>query len=380
MVQKLPASGPLAPLLEQIGCDPVGVRIMAKKAQTERFIIKNLSCAAANILKQDALSIGAELAVPAGVVNCSLEKIDAVLMATPAQLERLVKKESIQPFGLKKVAEGLRAFLSHPVHPLKIMGVLNLNKDSFNAASRVGFDDVLKRAEAMIEAGAQMLDIGAVSSRPGSDPVSAQEELARLKPAIDAFYAAKLHEKAVLSLDSYEPIALEYALDRGFSFVNDITGGRDDRVVALAAKYNATLCIMHMQGDPKTMQLHPRYEDVVAEVDAFFAERIIKAQAAGVKNLALDVGIGFGKTLEHNLKLINAHGHFLRHGLPMLIGASRKSMIDAITPAAVADRLPGTLAVHLKAVENGASIVRCHDVAEHAQALRVYRALLNQQP
>ena len=301
--------------------------------------------------------------------------MDALLICNETQLQILAKKEKAQPFGLKKVAGELERFIHLPAHKPQLMGILNINEDSFFSRSRTRAEEIVARAEQMILDGADMIDVGGVSSRPGSDPVSAEEEMSRVAPAVDALYAAGIHEKAVLSLDSYEPTVLAYALQRGFGIVNDITGLADDRVCDVAAKYDATVCIMHMQGDPKSMQKAPEYGDVVVEVDAFFEERIAKAKAFGIDKLILDIGIGFGKTLEHNIALIRHQSTYLRHGYPLLIGASRKSMIDAISKAPIEARLPGTLAVHLKALETGASIVRAHDVPEHAQALRVYGAL-----
>jgi dihydropteroate synthase len=198
-----------------------------------------------------------------------------------------------------------------------------------------------------------------------------------VRPICDAIRTSDLREKALFSIDSYTPSVVEYALQSGFGLINDITGARSERIIALAKSYGAKLCIMHMQGTPQTMQQNPQYEDVTAEVDAFFRERIAACEAAGLsrEQLILDVGIGFGKTLEHNLELLRNHANFLRHGCELLIGASRKSMIDKIYPTPTEARLPGTLAIHLKAVANGATIVRCHDVAEHRQALAVWEAM-----
>jgi dihydropteroate synthase len=229
----------------------------------------------------------------------------------------------------------------------------------------------------MIAEGAEIIDIGAVSSRPGAKEVSAEEELERIKPVCDAVLEHKLYEKALFSIDSYMPSAVEYALKSGFGLINDITGASDEEIIKLAAKYNAKLCIMHMQGTPQTMQKEPCYEDVTAEVSGFFEERIARCEAMGMNRdqIILDVGIGFGKSLEHNLTLLKNMNHFTHFGCEVLIGASRKSMIDKIIPTPTEERLPGTLAIHLKAVENGASIVRCHDVAEHNQAIKVLEAM-----
>ena len=257
------------------------------------------------------------------------------------------------------------------------MGVLNANDDSFFARSRFKAEDAIIQINTMIESGANIIDIGAVSTRPGADEVSAEEELARIKPICDIIKSEKLYEKAVFSVDSYTPDVIAYALKSGFSLINDITGASSDAIIDLAVEYDAKLCIMHMQGTPQTMQKDPNYDDVMVEVSDFFEARIAKCEALGLgrEKIILDVGIGFGKTLEHNLTLIKNMGHFKVFGCELLVGASRKSMIDKITPSIPEKRLPGTLAIHLKAVENGASIVRCHDVAEHQQALAVLKAM-----
>jgi len=227
----------------------------------------------------------------------------------------------------------------------------------------------------MIDEGATIIDLGGVSSRPGSLAVSEEEELRRLKPIIDLIERESLHQKAVFSLDSYSPLCLEYALQRGFSIVNDITALENDAVAKLVTKYDATVVLMHKLGSTQAMQEAPFYENVILSVDDFFEERIKKAQAFGIQKIILDVGIGFGKTLEHNLLLLKHHAHFLHFGFPLLVGASRKSMIDKIIASPIEKRLPGTLAIHLKAYENGATILRVHDVAGHVQALSVAQAI-----
>ncbi len=364
-------------VLEKLGVESGGIAIMSKKMELLCFYIKDLRTPAANILKQDALSIGAELAVPGGVITCEKEHFDCILIGTRKHIEILSRKELAQPFGLKTLAKELKSFLTPVTFPVRIMGVINANEDSFYSGSRFQASDAIARIETMIEEGAQIIDIGAVSSRPGAEAVSADTELARIKPVCDAIKASKLYEKALFSIDSYTPEAVSYALQSGFGLINDITGASDERLLALAVEHDVRYCMMHMQGTPQTMQQNPVYEDVTAEVSTFFEERIAKAEAQGLKreNIILDVGIGFGKTLEHNLTLIKNLRHFTHFGCEVLIGASRKSMIDKIVPTPVEARLPGTLALHLKAVENGASIVRCHDVAEHRQALKVWHAL-----
>jgi len=363
--------------LKTLGVESGGIEIMVKKMELLYFYIKELKAPAANILKQDALSIGAELAVPGGVILCEQPTYDCILIGTRKHMEILSRKELAQPFGLKTVAQELQKFLSPKVFPLQIMGVINANEDSFYASSRFVAEDAIVRIEKMIEEGADIIDIGAVSSRPGSEMVSESVELERIKPICDLITQNRLDERVVFSVDSYTPSVVKYALRSGFTIVNDITGADNKEIIKLVLEHGAKLCIMHMQGLPKTMQKNPHYEDVMAEVSTFFEERIEKCEAMGMKreDIILDVGIGFGKTLEHNLTLIRNIKHFTHFGCEVLVGASRKSMIDKIIPTPTEARLPGTLAIHLKAVEEGANIVRCHDVTEHRQAMAVWEAL-----
>lgn len=363
-------------LMQKMNVDKSGIKIMNKKTELHFFYIKDLSVGGVNILKQDALSIGAELITPQGAIVCADKKYDAVLIASTKQIEILSKKELAQPFKLKLLAQELKKFINQKEFRTKIMGVLNANDDSFFSKSRFEADQSIKRVEKMIEDGADIIDIGGVSSRPGSEYVGEEEELRRVKPVIDTIYKYKLYEKVDFSLDSFSPLVLKYALDNGFNIVNDITGLENDEVAKLTAEYNATAIIMHKKGDTITMQDKPFYENVVLEVDKFFQERVEKANSFGVEKIVLDVGIGFGKRLEDNLKLINNLKHFKKFGYELMMAASRKSMIDMITPTPIEERLPGTLAIHLQSIKNGASIVRCHDVKEHFQAIKVQEEIL----
>lgn len=375
-VEKLSNSSDVKKLLHELGVDGGGVSILASKMHSYIISIKELHVGAANILKQDALSIGADLAVPRGTVIAKTPLVDVILIATQKQLETLSKKELAQPFGLKEVAKKL-AEIARAKKPLQtqIMGIVNANDDSFYAQSRFSAHDAITSIVKMIEDGAEIIDIGAVSSRPNAAHVSVSEELERVQPILDAIADEKLYECAEFSIDSYTPEVISYALESGFRIVNDITGLADDEVCKLCATYNAKAVIMHMQGTPQTMQNEPKYESVLSDISSFFEERIQKAEAFGVKDIILDVGIGFGKTLEDNLKLIKNLEHFLTFEKPLLVGASRKSLINAITPSEVSQRLAGTLALHLAAQENGAAILRVHDVKEHVQAVKVKMAL-----
>ncbi|MBT5933896.1 dihydropteroate synthase [Sulfurimonas sp.] len=376
IVEKLSSSIDIKRYLKELNVDGGGVSILASKAKVHIIRIKNLNVGGANILKQDALSIGADLAVPRGTVLAKTPFVDTLLIATTSQLKTLARKELAQPFGLKELAHKLGEFVKD-LKPSKIdvMGIINANDDSFFSGSRFVNNDALHKIERMIEEGATIIDIGGVSSRPNADSVSARQELQRVKPIIDLIKVKKLYDKVKFSIDSYEPSVIEYALSSGFSIVNDITGLQNDEVCELCAKHKATVIIMHMQGGPQSMQDNPFYKDVLSEVYTFLQERIKKAQSFGIDGIVVDVGIGFGKRLEDNLSLIKNLEHFTTLGKPILIGASRKSMINSIIEAEVEDRLSGTLAIHLEALRNGASIVRVHDVKEHVQALKVQNAL-----
>jgi dihydropteroate synthase len=367
-------------LLKQLGVESGGISIISSKMQLYYFYIKKLPTPAINILKQDALSIGAELAVPSGAITCTKDHYDCILIGTKKHIKILSYKELAQPFGLKKIAKELQVFLKPYNYPTQIMAIINANSDSFYEGSRYLSDDAIKQIEIVIKEGADIIDIGAVSSRPGSSAVSKDIELQRVKPICDSIKKNKLYKKVTFSIDSYTPSVIKYALKSGFSIVNDITGLKDDKVAKLVAKYDAKVVIMHMQGDPKTMQQNPQYDNIIEDIDKFFQQQIKKAKQFGIasENIILDIGIGFGKTLEHNLILLQNLEHFKHLGYPLLVGASRKSMIDKIIPTTPEQRLPGTLAIHLEAINQGASIIRTHDTKEHIQAIKVQQAIKNQ--
>jgi dihydropteroate synthase len=376
-IKKLSNEIDIKSYLKKINVDAGGVSILSSKAKLHLISIEDMHVGAANILKQDALSVGADLAVPRGTVIAKEPRVDTLLIASTRQLEKLAKKELAQPFGLKELAAKLKSItqIQKPKRA-KVMGVINANDDSFYSGSRFRGKDAMGVIEQMLADGADIIDIGAVSSRPNAAVVSVEEELERIRPILALIKEERLFEQVVLSVDSFEPAVIKEALDAGFGIVNDITGLQNDELCSLSAEYGASAVIMHMQGTPQTMQNNPTYSDVLEDVYSFFEERIAKAERFGIKDIILDVGIGFGKRLEDNLMLIKHLEHFLTLKRELLVGASRKSMIDAIFPSDTQQRLAGTLALHLEAFQNGASIVRVHDVYEHAQALRIKERLL----
>jgi len=258
------------------------------------------------------------------------------------------------------------------------MGVINVTPDSFSDGGRcIGLDAGLAHARRLVAAGADVLDIGGESTRPGAEPVPEAEELDRVVPLIAAIRA---ESDIALSIDTMKPAVARAAVGAGATMWNDIAalGWRNDGP-AVAAELGCDVVLMHMRGEPRTMQAAPRYDDVVAEVTAFLSDRAEAAMAAGVarERIWLDPGVGFGKTRAHNLALLAHLDRFVALGFPVLVGASRKSFIKAIDPSAQTadDRLGGSLAVALAAARAGAAAVRVHDVYETRQALAVQAAI-----
>jgi len=264
--------------------------------------------------------------------------------------------------------------------PALVMGIVNVTPDSFSDGGQ--FHDAnaaVTHALKLIQQGAEILDIGGESTRPGATPVSEQEELDRVISVI-----AKLatQTQIPLSIDTMKISVAREAIMAGASIVNDIGANRtDDSMWRLVAETKAGYVAMHMQGLPQTMQAHPVYDDVVREVTEFFQNRMQRLSTLGVaaEQVVFDVGIGFGKTLEHNLQLLAGMRHFKTLNRPVLLGVSRKSFIGALTGANVTERLPGSLACTCLALEAGVQIIRTHDVAETVQAVRVAEAVLERQ-
>lgn len=259
-----------------------------------------------------------------------------------------------------------------------MMAVLNVTPDSFFDGGRfLDFDNAYKHAWEVAEQGADFLDIGGLSSRPGSKPVEEAEELRRTLPLIEKL--SKENYPIPISIDTYRSNVAKQALDSGAEMVNDISGlAFDPQMSALVAKQNCLVVLMHIKGTPKTMQQDPHYNDVVKEVYDYFRERTGVAQKAGIKaeNIILDVGIGFGKRLEDNLKLLFYHSRFKELGYPLLLGVSRKSFIGKILGARPPEgRLYGSLAVAAWGALSGADIIRAHDTAETADVLKILGAI-----
>jgi dihydropteroate synthase len=384
-------------LMRDIRVDGYGIRIMAPKAMTHVLRINSLSNIMANILKQEMLALGADAAVSRDALTGRSKNTPCLLIGNLAQFSRLSDKLKIQPFGLNRLAGEITQaldnyqnndfVLSLGRHKLdlksraRIMGIMNLTPDSFSgdgllrvSSVKCQVSSIVDFAEKMVRDGADIIDIGGESSRPGAKPVPVKEELKRVIPAIKAL-SKKI--KVPLSIDTYKTQVARVALDNGATLVNDITGLRDAKMARLIARYKAAVVIMHMRGVPRTMQNNPRYVSLIEEMTGFFQARLQRAEDAGIaaEKIILDPGIGFGKSVQDNLEILKHLSAFRVLGKPILVGPSRKSFIGKILNAEPAERLFGTISACILALNNGARILRVHDVRALREALKVYEAI-----
>lgn len=381
--------------MQLIGCDPTGAKIMARKGDFKVIKVEGLRTPAANMLKQEMLARGGEAAVAYGVVDCKVETSDALIMGTTAQIAGALSRLQMQPFGLARLAGQIRELLSvdsqtnrewrcrDRIIPLGqrtlVMGIVNVTPDSFSKDGLgADVDAAMGQARAMIEAGAHIIDIGGESTRPGSLPASESEELRRVVPVIERLAA---ETQALISVDTTKHGVAGAALESGAHIINDITGlGEGEPMAKVVAGFGAGLVLMHMKGTPRDMQVNPTYRDLIGEVAAFLRDRAEQAIAGGVdrSSIAIDPGIGFGKTLEHNLEILRRLREFRSVGFPILIGTSRKAFIGKILDLPVTDRIEGTGATVALSIANGADIVRVHDVASAARIARVADAIVRE--
>jgi dihydropteroate synthase len=262
----------------------------------------------------------------------------------------------------------------------KVMGILNITPDSFYKGSRVTDEkEILRVAKEMIEEGADILDIGGYSSRPGAAKVSPEEEKERVLKAIRLIH--KEFPDAILSIDTFRPeIAYEAVTSCGAGIINDISGGEADKNMFIVVQdLNVPYIMMHMKGMPENMQNNPVYDDVVADILKWFGNKILRLQSAGVKDIILDPGFGFGKTIKHNFDMLDRLGDFSVAGLPLLVGVSRKTMIWKTLDIDTDEALNGTTVLNTIALMKGADILRVHDVREAVQAVRLTEMIKNQE-
>lgn len=373
-------------LLEKLGCEKRGVQIMAPKAEHKLVYAKGLDPRAANIVKQEFLAAGGEVAVSWEALNISENRSEIVMMGTHSQYRRVLKKLKEQPFDLDRLANEVKTAIENfdePPYPpwssknTEVMGILNVTPDSFHDGGIFDAKDkAVERAIAMVDEGADIIDIGGESTRPGSERISLKEEKERILPVIREISDIT---DVPISVDTYKPEIADKAVDAGADIVNDVFGLRTDGMPEKIAELDVPVIIMHMQGKPRTMQKNPSYEDVITDISTFFLERVKVAEKAGIdpSKIILDPGIGFGKKLHHNLEILNRLEEFNSLGFPILLGASRKSFLGDILNKPSEERLFGSLAVASLAVEKKVRIIRVHDVSETIDVMKTVDSIQN---
>ncbi len=376
--------------LARIGPDPGGLAVMLPKALHRVIKVEHIPVQAAQILKQEMLAKGGEAAVHRGVIGCSVESCDVLLMGTKRQYSLLCKKLMAQPFKLKQIAHAvLKCLENYPDTrfagldcgeyklPLGnrtlVMGILNVTPDSFSDGGRF-FDrsKAIEHAVEMVEQGADIIDIGGESTRPSYTVVSAETEMERILPVLEALLP---HLKVPISIDTYKAKTAEAALKAGAHMINDIWGMQADPDMAkVVAEYDVPVIVMHNQDGTE-------YQDVIGEMFKFFARSLELAHAAGIKDekIILDPGIGFGKTTEQNLQVMARLGEFKSLGYPILLGTSRKSMIGNTLGLPSHERVEGTGATVALGIAYGTDIVRVHDVKEMKRICQMTDAIVRGQ-
>lgn len=380
----------VAALYRRMGVSPAGSALMAGKALFRVLRMTDVDLRAANLLKQEMLALGGEVVLPHQAYELAGRPTECLIAGTPAHYDALFPKLRSLPFGLVGLAEAMKAVLRHVgqrvprCHPgldLRerplVMGILNVTPDSFSdSGDFFDADLAVAAARRMVGEGAALIDIGGESTRPGSEPLPLEEEFRRVVPVVEAL-AGQMPGR--LSIDTYKAEVAARALEAGAFMINDISAFRlDPGLVAVVRDAGCPVVMMHMLGEPRTMQEEPVYRDVVDDIYSFFLERLNWAVDQGIaeENLLIDPGIGFGKTLQHNLELLRHLDTFRSLGRPILLGTSRKRFIGAILDLPEPkDRTLGTVATSVLALTQGVDIVRVHDVSENAQALRLARAV-----
>ncbi|MDD2558647.1 MAG: dihydropteroate synthase [Desulfuromonadaceae bacterium] len=372
--------------MEMIGVDPGGIQRMAGKAAHLNILLQGISCGAANILKQEMLSLGGDAAVARGTVCCSITHSDVMLMGTSRQLHALARRLPAQPFGLKKVGQRLAALLGHHEHPPRqlkgrgvtldlnrpcVMGILNATPDSFHdGGTCADLDALLRRAAEQVRGGADLFDVGGESTRPGAPQIEQDAELERILPLIAAL---RREFDLPVSVDTNKAEVARLCLEGGAAFVNDISGlGFDPHMAQVVAQAQAGVFLMHTPARPDVMQNHTSYTDLMTEIIASLEASAVRAQEAGIDSgsIAFDPGIGFGKNVSGNLTLIQRLKEIVDLGYPVLLGTSRKGFIGhVLKQPQTSQRLAGSLATIVLGLAHGARIFRVHDVEPSRQAL-----------
>lgn len=380
-------------LLAKIGAYKMSFDIMAPKAILRILYLKDIPFTTCNILKQEMLSLGGEVAVSKGIISAKDKKSDCLIIGNLSQIKELILKLKKQPLAFSKIScriERLvqnyqktnlefkcRNFRLNLRRKTYIMGVLNITPDSFSDGGQF-FDkeEAFERALQLEKEGADIIDIGGQSTRPRAGEISSEEEIKRILPVIKRL---RRRIKIPISIDTYKFKVAKVALEEGASILNDIYGlRRDARLAKLVAKFKAGVVLMHIKGTPRSMQRNPYYKDLMGDIIDSLSQSIDIALGAGIneKSIVVDPGLGFGKTVEHNLSIIKNLSELKSLGFPILIGPSRKSFIGKILRLPLDRRLYGTIASVCASILAGAAMVRVHDVAYVKQAVKITDEIL----
>lgn len=377
--------------LEKIGVDDRAFPIFTGKNQVLVLKLYDLSCAHANVMKQLALTAGGDCAIHRDVIKGEKKISDAILFGTRRQLETVMTRMSEQALLrplLEQIKHGLTCYEGRPalkfagqtlaMDHTRVMGVINLTPDSFYQGSRHGEPAaIVEAALKMAEAGADFIDVGAQSTRPGSDMISAEDEIARLRPVL-----SRVVDKASLpvSVDTCKSAVARFAIDNGAVIINDVSAlGFDPDMGEVIAGSDVGLVLMHMKGQPKSMQENPTYDNLMEDLHQYFQERIRRAQEYGIEpaRLIVDPGLGFGKRLEDNYTIIRRLKEFKVFNRPILVGPSRKSFVGIPFGLPPEERLEGTLALSAILIEQGCNIIRVHDVLQAKRVSQLVDLVMN---
>lgn len=379
-----------ASLMKKLEVSECGSSIMRGRFALETFVVSDISTPAANVVKQEVLSLGGEAAVPAHAVNCSKPKSGFIFSLRRDKIPAFVSRMKIQCWKLPQVADFIDKFVasqkpwfsfSHPgidtTRP-NIMGILNVTPDSFSdGGSWTDIDAAMKHVSGMLEDGADIIDVGGESTRPGSDPVDAETEKKRVVPVISEI--KRQFSKAVISIDTVKSSVADAAINAGAEIVNDVSGLTfDAEMASVCADAGKPVVIGHIKGSPKDMQENPVYGNLFGEMLDFFkkSKEMLLSKGLSESKIIIDPGIGFGKTLGHNLAIIKHLEVFFSCLDPVAVGFSRKSVIGAICGRKnPLERLAGTVALDTIALEKGAAVIRVHDVKEAKDTLEIFNAL-----
>ncbi len=386
-VLSLKSPNQIARELRKIGVDPEGIKIMAPKATLRLTKISGLGAPSAHIIKQTMLSIGGDAAVSYGSLTIREATTDVLVIGTESHYQKLIEKLKAQPLNLKEVSRQMEEALSSlekryfrlrcGEHTLEmgertlVMGVVNVTPDSFSdGGAWLETGEAVERCLQLVEEGADIVDVGAESSRPGAEPVSEEEELGRIMPVLERI-CGKMD--APVSIDTVKPRVAEKALSAGATIVNNISGLRNPDMVSVVADGGAAVIVMHMKGTPRTMQENPHYDDLMGEIIGFLGERVGFAVANGVdeERILVDPGIGFGKSADDNYRIIDRLEELRCLGQAIVVGPSRKSFIGTVLKAGPRDRVFGTAAAVAWCIASGADVVRVHDVKQMKEVVAI---------